>query len=94
MRKPPEVPPPWLPATYDEHDVLAIQALVAGTANDQQQKRVFRYIVETVCGAYDLSYRPNERDTAFAEGKRYVGLTLVKLARLNVSALFRRKPDE
>lgn len=70
---------PWHPAPYEEPDTYAIKALAAGVANEGQQKRVLDWIVKTLCGTYDVSYRPDsDRDTAFAEGKRFVGLQLVK----------------
>jgi len=85
-----ETPPPgapWLPAPYDPADILAVQAL----AQDGRHERALRWIVETVCRTYDLSFRPeSERATAFAEGKRYVGLQIVKAIKLNPD-LFQRE---
>lgn len=74
---------PWHPAPYDPDgaDTMAIKALAAGKASEGQQKRALDWIIKTLCGTYDLSFRPGpdgERDTAFAEGKRHVGLQLVK----------------
>ncbi len=77
-------PLPWVPVDYDLADVGAIQAVAGGTANEDQQKRVMRLLVDDICGTYDLSFRPdNERASCFAEGKRYVGLQLVKLIKLD-----------
>lgn len=72
-----------MPAPYDPDgaDTMAIKALATGTANDGQQKRALAWIINAVCGTYDLSFRPGEsgdRETAFAEGKRHVGLQIVK----------------
>ena len=76
---------PWHPAPYEEADVYAIKALAAGVANEGQQQRALGWIVNTLCGTYDLSFRDGDnadRNTAFAEGKRFVGLQLVKLTKL------------
>jgi hypothetical protein len=74
---------PWHPAPYDESVTGAIKALHAGTANAGQQQRALKWIVEVLCGTYDLSYRPeSERDTSFAEGKRFVGQQVVKQLKL------------
>lgn len=58
---------------------MAIKSLASGTASDSQQKAALRWIVETLCETYGLSYRPaSDRDTVFAEGKRHVGMQIVK----------------
>ena len=88
-------PPPgaaWAPPPYELADIGAIQALAKGEANEAQQVRALKWIVETACGTYDLSFRPDsERDTAFAEGRRFVGLTIVKATMMNTQLL--RKPN-
>lgn len=79
---------PWFPPPYSKYDVAAIQALMTGTASDHQQQRALKWIIETACATYDLSFRPdNARATDFAEGKRHVGLQLVKLTKLNLAKL-------
>lgn len=79
-------PQPWHPAPYDEAITGAVKALQSGTANAGQQQRALKWIIETLCGTYDMSYRPgSERDTVFAEGKRFVGLQLVKQTKLTTS---------
>jgi hypothetical protein len=78
-------PLPWHPAPYDEAITGAIKALASGTANDGQQQRAFKWIIEVVCGTYDLSYRPDDRDTVFAEGKRFVGMQIVKQLKLTTT---------
>lgn len=79
---------PWKPAEWEPEDGYAVQAVMAGRASEEQQRRAMLFLVNQVCGTYDLSYRPtSDRDTAFAEGKRFVGLQLVKFARLNIAQL-------
>jgi hypothetical protein len=74
---------PWHPSPYDDDDVRSIQALATGTANEGQQKYALRWIVERACGTYDETYfADSERNSAFAEGKRHVGLQIVKLTKL------------
>ena len=87
---------PWLPPPYDDADVFAIQALVKGSANPDQQKRALAWIIEKACGVYDMSYRPGagdgDRDTAFAEGRRFAGNQVVKMTKLKTGQLRREEP--
>lgn len=78
---------PYLPAPYDKRIVLALQALNAGEASKDQQKAAITYIVETLSNYLDLSYRPDTHDTAFAEGRRYVGAQIMKMMKLNPSEI-------
>lgn len=81
---------PWHPAAYSVADVSAIKAMAAGTATPEQQQRAMKWIIETNCGTYDVSYRPDsDRDTTFAEGKRFVGLQIVKLLKLDIEKIKR-----
>jgi hypothetical protein len=57
---------PWHPAPYDEAVTGAIKALQAGTANAGQQQRALKWIIEALCGTYDLSYRPDPSATALS----------------------------
>ena len=83
-RKPP-AGAAWAPPRYESADIGAVQALARGEADSYQQTRALTWIVETVCGTYDLSFRPDsERETAFAEGRRFVGLNIVKATKLRV----------
>ncbi len=78
----------WKPSDYSKSDVFALKALAAGNANDHQQKQALRWIINQACGTYDLSFRPeSERATCLAEGKRFVGLQIVKLLNLTGTAL-------
>lgn len=84
--------PPWLPPSWELADSSALKALERGDANQDQQQRALKWILNSACATYDMSYRPGgdgDRDTAFAEGRRFVGLNIVKLLKLN-PALFRR----
>ena len=80
-RKAPEALP-WLPTEYTDFDVGSLKALAKGEANQEQQVHAMRFIVEQLAGVYDLEFRPGvegDRNTAFAGGKRWVGLQIVKM---------------
>lgn len=77
---------PYFPPVYDMADAAAIKALAAGTATEDQQRRALKWMVEKACCTYDVSYRPSgDRDTAFAEGRRFVGIQIVKMVNLDMS---------
>lgn len=86
---------PWVPPKYEIHDAVAIQAVAAGTANADQQRAAMHFIIESLAGAYNMTYCPGgdegRRDSDFAEGRRFVGLQLVKLIKLNISLLRRKQ---
>ncbi len=83
MAKKPPADAAWAPAPYEPPDTAAIQALARGEAAPHQQVRALQWIVEVAAGTYDQSYRPDsERESAFAEGRRFVGLQIVKQTKL------------
>ena len=81
-------PPPWAPVMIDIGDprVGAIKSLAAGTATPGQQRLAWEAILFDFCGIRDLSFRPDgsggSRATDFAEGRRHVGLQLVKTSQI------------
>mgnify|MGYP003655178110 CR=1 FL=1 len=76
---------------YTEFELQAIRALYNGTASSRQQIAILPYILRAA-GTHDLSYRPGDpHATAFAEGKRFVGTTLVWMLK---SATARTDPDK
>lgn len=76
-------PPPFTPAVYELPDITSLQALQDGRADAEQQKRALAWIINNACGTYDLEYRTDPRDHAFTSGRRFVGLQLVKMLKLN-----------
>lgn len=79
---------PVFPAAYTKADVLAIQSLMTGTANEAQQKRALYWIINDLCKTYDMPYRPGpdgDRETVFAAAKMHVGQQLVKMTKLNTA---------
>lgn len=83
---------PWFPPAYEPADISAIKGLAAGTATPDQQRRALKWIIENACATYELSYRPNsEGDTAFAEGRRFVGLQIVKALHIPMELILDQK---
>ena len=76
---------PWAPADWEIADAYALQSLAQGKAPAHLQQRALKFIVEKLCGTYDLTYFPDSaRDSDFAQGKRFPGLQIVKLLNLNL----------
>jgi hypothetical protein len=71
------------PAEYDVAVVMAIRALLTGTANDGQQKLAMDWIITKAANLYDMSYRHDKdggaRATEFHEGRRFVGNQILKM---------------
>lgn len=84
---------PWRPADYDVSDHLAVQALAKGRADAAQQERAWAWIL-FAAGYGDKSFRAGglagQRDTDFAEGKKWVAEQMIKLAETNI-AIHERK---
>ena len=82
---------PWLPADWEPADAAALQAVAEGRATPDQQKRALDWIIMKAAGTYEPSYRPGgsegDRDTAFAEGRRFVGGQIVKLVTVSLYKL-------
>lgn len=76
---------PYLPVAPSRDITMALKALAAGNAHEEQQKIALNWIIRDLCGTYDLSYRPNDRDTVFAEGRRFVGLRLIEEININLN---------
>lgn len=86
---------PWTPVGYETEDAAAVQAVVYGRASEDQQRRALKFIIEVVCARDDQSYRSGKPDdTAFAEGKRYVGNQIVKFSKLNLAALRGKQTEQ
>ena len=84
-------PLPYTPAEYELADATALQALSQGTASEGQQKAALKWIIDNAAGTYDLEYRSDQRDHAFVSGRRFVGLQIVKMLKLNTAILAGKK---
>lgn len=80
---------PWKPTPWEPADASALQALMRGDCPPNLQQRAMRFIMWELCGLRDLTYRAGgpegDRDTSFAEGKRFVGLQIAKLLEVKVN---------
>lgn len=81
----------YVPAGYTKPDVYAIKALQNGIATPEQQKAALWWIINICADTYGMSFRPGgpegQRETDFAEGKRFVGNQIVKLVNYDVTLL-------
>lgn len=76
---------PQFPAPYEDHHMAAVKLLERGDCPPHLQKEFLKWLIESVCGTYQPSYRDDDRQTVFAEGSRHVGLTLVKMLHITKS---------
>jgi hypothetical protein len=71
-------------------DANALQALEKGEADEHQQKRALSWIIENAAATYQIAWEPdNERASSFESGRRFVGLKIVGLLKLNLGKLRR-----
>lgn len=83
------------PGDWTPVDAFAVRALAAGNATDVQQRRALDWIIRAAAKTYDASFSPvSDRETSFAEGRRYVGLQIVKLLNLPVEIIKGNKPHD
>jgi len=75
------------PADWEIADAGALQALVRGEASPAQQQRAINWIIYSASETYQNTFRTDPMESAYAAGKRGVGLQIVKLITLNLSAL-------
>lgn len=88
MKPPPaKEPPATLAAEYVLPDIVAMQALERGDATPEQQKRALNWIIVNAAGTFDLDFRVDSRNHAFVSGRRFVGLQIVKMLKLNARTL-------
>ncbi len=89
------VAPPDLSSLRGSPAVSAIKALANGEARPDQQKLALDWIIDDLARTYDLSFRPDDaggdRESAFAEGRRFVGLQLRKMIVQSFTELTGRK---
>lgn len=81
----------WTPAPYTGTEVSAMHALRDGDADDVQQAIALRWIIENAGAAYEQSFYPGGEDgrraTDFAEGRRFVANSIIKLMKLPLSVV-------
>ena len=74
------------PNQISKASLRAIRKVSLGEAEADEQKVAFAAILR-ICGVDDLEWRPTERESSFAGGKRHVGLQLRKLTELDLNLL-------
>lgn len=80
-------PPQYFVCPWDVVTAASIQALQRGEATPEQQRGALTWIINQAAATYNVTFDPDsDRATAFAEGKRFVGLQLVKLCAMNTRA--------
>ena len=78
----------FAPAEYSVADAKAIQQLMIGEADAEQQKRALSWIINMACATYDQPFRPgHDGQTEFACGRQFAGQQIVKLTKLDLVAL-------
>lgn len=76
---------------YTEAELQALRAVWEGVASANQQRMAMEYMVRAF-GVHDTSFRPGDPYlTAFAEGRRHAGTTLVWMLK---AAPARTDPDK
>lgn len=71
---------PLVGAPYSKATAGAIQALAAGTADADQQKRALDWIMREACRTYDTAYfGERAADNAFVAGQRFSGGQIVAI---------------
>ncbi len=76
---------------YTEAEIQAVRACWTGTASERQQRMALDFMIRAF-GTHDISMRPESPYlTAFAEGKRFAGTTLVWMLK---SAVTKTDPDK
>lgn len=84
--------PPFLRCEWDLPTVSAAQAIQRGAATPAQQKDFLAWLINQAAATYDISFQlEGDRETAFAEGRRFVGANVVKLLKLSTNALLKGK---
>lgn len=63
----------------EKADVVAIKAVYAGKATEDQQRRAIDVILQKICKIQDEPYCDNDRDTIFTLGKARVAREILTL---------------
>ena len=89
---------PYRPARLSTTIVYAIKALPDGKADAAQQSALLHWLLYEATKAYDMSFRPGgedgKRDSDFAEGKRFVGLQIVRAFNMSPEEVAELKKQE
>lgn len=91
-------PTPNAPAEYSEKEQRAIDAWANGTADEEQQKLAYAWVVHTVSQCEGMSFYPGgpegDRSTSFFEGRRFVGNQIRKMSHPLTIASLKNQRDK
>ena len=73
---------PYLPPEIAQEQAWSIKALMAGHATESEQGVALRFILHVLCEVDAMTYRPDERDHVFADGKRFVRHQIARISRM------------
>lgn len=78
------------PAAWTDEEALAVRALL----RDESHRKAVDWIIRKACALYDMSYRDESEGgtqaTAFHEGRRMVGNSIVKMGTDEVGEILAR----
>ena len=77
---------------YELADVEALQALNSGVAEEHQQKRALKWIIENACATYKWAFKDDDRETIVELGRQVTGQMIVGVLKLNLADLRRNEP--
>ena len=80
---------PHMPAGYESADVIAWQAIQRGDADEFQQRRALKWLIEEAAGTYEFQFYPSDRETSFGLGRAFVGQQVVKMLNLDTTKMQR-----
>lgn len=87
--------PPYFDVAWGAADAAALQALRRKEATPDQQARALDWIIQNCAKTYDVTFQPDsDRASAFAEGRRFVGLKIVELLGVSVRDLIQQDTGE
>jgi hypothetical protein len=64
---------------FSRDEAVALQALAQGRADEIQQRKALDWIIYKACDFHGISFRETDRETSFAEGKRFVAQQIHRL---------------
>jgi hypothetical protein len=78
---------PYLPPRIAQEEAWAVKAFLAGKASEAEQGIVARLVLGKLSGIESFPHYPTDRDTVFANGKRYVGHHLLRISRMEADQI-------
>lgn len=87
------VPEAFKTPTLTKQEMYALRSLEEGNADPYSQRLALSAVLK-ICRTYDCHFVPNsDRETAFLEGRGFVGQQILKVLRLDPNALRAMKEE-